>query len=192
MLQSFAAIVLKAVGWKTASTICLPQKCVLIGAPHTSNWDFPLTLLALSRMGVRFNWVAKHTLFREPLGTIFRFIGGIPVDRSSGTAFLVKVIDLFTQRDNLVLAIAPEGTRSKGRYWKSGFYMIAKKSSVPIALGYIDYRNKVVGIGKLFHPTGDLNKDFELIRDFYQDKEGRFPHKQGEIKLKPSRRKRGL
>ena len=168
----------------------MPRRCVLIGAPHTSNWDFPLTLLALSSMGIRFNWVAKHTLFRWPLGAIFSAIGGIPVDRSSGAQLLMRVLDLYEERSDLILAIAPEGTRSKTRYWKTGFYAMATRASVPIALGYIDYQQKRVGIGKLLEPAGDLISDFRVIEEFYRDKKGKILANQGDVCIEPSKKKR--
>lgn len=186
-MQSIAAYILRVFGWQADSGGPELDKYVLIGAPHTSNWDFPLTLLGLTSMGVRFNWVAKHTLFRWPFHYLFEAIGGIPVDRSAGTGFLKHAIELFEQRDRLVLAIAPEGTRSKSRYWKTGFYTIAVKAGVPVALGYIDYPKKRIGIGEIVTPTGDIQKDFEQIRAFYQDKVGKYPQNQGEIRIKGSR-----
>lgn len=140
-------------------------------------------------MGIRFNWVAKHTLFKGVLGMFFRSIGGIAVDRSSGTQFMMKVIDLFEERDKLILAIAPEGTRSRTRYWKTGFYKIAEKASVPIVLGYIDYPEKRVGLGKIMTPTGDLPSDFEIISEFYHGMRGKIVANQGEVKIKRPKRK---
>ena len=188
MIQSISRFVLKLFGWKTNISVVLPERCVLIGAPHTSNWDFPLTLLGLSSMGVRFNWVAKHTLFFWPLGILLRAIGGIPVDRSQGASFLIKCIDLYGSREKLVLAIAPEGTRSRAKYWKTGFYTIAHRVSVPIAMGYIDYSQKIIGLERLLNPSGDIGEDFEIIRTYYVDRKGKFPEKQGEIRLKGKNR----
>lgn len=184
MLRFFSKTILTLLGWKVEYIDPGLDKYVLIGAPHTSNWDFPLTLLSISSMGIRFNWVAKHSLFRWPLGGIFRAIGGIPVNRSTGTGFLKSVISLFNKRDRCILAIAPEGTRSNASYWKTGFYTIAVQASVPIVMGYVDYEKKMVGVTGLLHPTGDIEKDFILIKDFYKDRVGKFPKKQGEICLK--------
>lgn len=149
-----------------------------------------MTMLALSCMGIRFNWVAKHTLFTWPWGPMFKAIGGLPVDRSSGTSFLINTIELFEQRSRLILAIAPEGTRSKVAYWKTGFYTIAEKAGVPIALGYIDYAKKRVGVGALFTPSGDIVKDFEIIRKFYRDKTGKITANQGDIQVRERKRRR--
>jgi len=112
------------------------------------------------------------------------------VDRGSGTAFLKNIIGLYKSRDAFILAIAPEGTRAKAKYWKTGFYMIAENAGVPIGLGYIDYSRKSVGIGGLLEPSGDIEKDFEIIREFYSDKTGKVRENQGEIRLKKGRIKK--
>lgn len=191
MLKTISRLILQMWGWTADSRIGQVDKYVLIGAPHTTNWDFPLTLLGLSSMGIRFSWVAKHTVFIWPLGFFLRAIGGIPVDRRAGTAFLKRTIELYNERSRFILAIAPEGTRSRTRYWKTGFYIIARKAEVPIALGYVDYRKKQIGIGKIFTPSGDIEQDFELIRDFYRDKVGKFPENQGEVRIKTTQKKVG-
>ncbi len=183
-MKSFSTFLLGILGWTVDHDVPKLDKYVLIGAPHTSNWDFPLTLFGLSSMGVRFNWVAKHTLFIWPFGYIFEAIGGIPVNRSAGTTFLKNAIELYRQRTRMVLAIAPEGTRSRSRYWKTGFYTIALKAGVPIALGYIDYPKKRIGIGQVLEPSGDLEQDFKIIKDFYRDKTGKYPANQGEIRIR--------
>jgi len=189
MLKNISGFILDFFGWKTCCTVALPDKCVLIGAPHTTNWDFPLTLLALYSLGIQFSWVAKHSLFFWPLGSVFRRIGGIPVDRSSGSSFLKKTIDLYKERDTLVLAIAPEGTRGKTTYWKTGFYTIAHYAEVPIVLGYMDYPQKKIGIEALITPSGDIEEDFRIISAFYHGKKGKYPEKQGEIRIKVRKKK---
>ncbi len=183
MIKIIATILLKMVGWQVSFSLPAQDKYVLIGAPHTSNWDFPLTLLALWASGLRFSWVGKHTMFRGPLGPIMRAIGGIPVDRSGSTGFLKKVIELFATRDKFVMAIAPEGTRSLTKKWKAGFYHVARATGVPIALGYIDYPRKRVGVERMFEPSGDVEADFEILREYYQDKIGKLPEKQGPVRI---------
>jgi 1-acyl-sn-glycerol-3-phosphate acyltransferase len=184
MLNSIAIIVLRLLGWKVTFSLPPREKYVLVGAPHTSNWDFPLGLLAMCAVGLRFNWVGKHTMFKGLFGPIMRAIGGIPVDRRSGTGFLKKVIDIFENREQFVLAIAPEGTRSLTKQWKGGFYHIAVAAGVPIALGFIDYPHKRIGIDRLFEPSGDIEADFEMLRDYYQDKIGKHPEKQGPVRIR--------
>ena len=184
-MQALSRFILRIFGWQDELAVQMVDKSVLVGAPHTTNWDFPLTILGMSAMGIKFNWVAKHTLFMWPLGYIMRSLGGIPLDRrSGGTGFAIKAVESFHELDRFVLAIAPEGTRHRTAYWKAGFYKIATKSNVPIAMGYVDYKKKIIGIGKLFMPTGDKDKDFALVRDFYLDISGKYPEKQGEIKLR--------
>ena len=184
MLKHFANIILRLWGWKTEYKAPGVDKYVIIGAPHTTNWDFPLALLALVSMGVNFNWVGKHTLFRWPFGTFFRAIGGIPVDRSTGTGFLKNILEIYRIRHSFVLAMAPEGTRGVARYWKTGFYTIAVNAEIPILLGYIDYKKKMIGACRMLYASGDIDRDFAIIKDFYQDKQGKYPEKQGEIRIK--------
>ncbi len=179
------------IGWKVTFTLPPCNKYVLVGAPHTSNWDFVYGLLGMSAVGLRFSWVGKHTLFKKPFGSFMRAIGGIPVDRRGGAGFLKKVIDIFENRDQFVLAIAPEGTRSLTREWKGGFYHIALATGVPIALGYIDYPRKRIGIDRLFDPSGDIETDFEILRNYYQDKIGRRPERQGPVRIRTVSDKKG-
>jgi len=184
-MQALSGFILKIFGWRAELSVQMPDKCVLVGAPHTTNWDFPLAILGMSAMDIKFNWVAKHTLFRWPLGFFMRLLGGISLDRRyGGTGFAIKAVETFHDLDRFVLAIAPEGTRHRTDYWKAGFYKIAIKSNVPIALGYVDYTKKIIGIGKILLPTGDRNKDFVMIKDFYLDKSGKYPQKQVEIRLR--------
>ena len=184
-MQTLSRFILKAFGWKAELAVQMVDKCVLVGAPHTTNWDFPIAILGMSAMNIKFNWVGKHTLFRWPFGSFMRFLGGISLDRRSGGAgFAIKAVESFHGLDRFVLAIAPEGTRHRTNYWKAGFYRIAVKSKVPIALGYVDYVEKKIGIGKVFMPTGDSSRDFQTIKEFYSGKSGKYPEKQGEIRLK--------
>ncbi len=131
MIKSFSNFFLKLLGWHVLPNSISQKKYIIIGAPHTSNWDFPLALLALSAMGVRFSWIGKHSLFNPPFGGFFRFLGGIPVNRNIRLSFIDNMTLLFNENDNLKLAIAPEGTRSKKNHWKTGFYYIAVAARVP-------------------------------------------------------------
>lgn len=184
MLKRFAKIILNLLGWQVTFTLPDRDKYVLVGAPHTSNWDFPLGLLAMWAVGLRFSWVGKHTLFKWPFGSLMRGLGGIPVDRRGSTGFVKKVIDIFDSREHFVMAIAPEGTRSLTRHWKAGFYHIALAAKVPVALGYIDYPRRRIGIDQLFEPSGDIEADFEILREYYHDKVGKRPEKQGVVTVR--------
>ncbi len=184
MRRKVAAFLLSVFGWQVSFSIPQCDKYVLVGAPHTSNWDFPFGLLALWAVGLHFNWVGKHTLFRWPFGRLMRRLGGIPVDRRGSTGFVKKVIDIFNSRDRFVLAIAPEGTRSRTDYWKPGFYHIAVATGVPIALGFIDYPHKQIGVDCLVVPSGDMEADVQILSAYYQDKIGKRPEKQGPVRIR--------
>ena len=185
MLKKLSRLILSVLGWQVDQRLPGEKKYVIIGAFHTSNWDLPFGILAMWALGLKACWVGKHTLFRGPLGPVFKRMGGIPVDRSVHTGFIRRVAELFNTREQMTLTIAAEGTRAKTPYWKTGFYFIAHEAGVPIALGYVDYSNKILGVGASFYPSGDIRKDFEIIREFYKDKNGLRPENQGPIALPP-------
>ena len=179
-----ARIFLRASGWKFEGYRPASSRYVLIAAPHTSNWDL-LFLLALSWAAeIRVSWMGKHTLFRGPLGIVAMRLGGIPVRRDARENVVVQMANAFAERRDLVLAIAPEGTRSYTPYWKSGFYQIALAAQVPIVMGYLDYRQRRGGFGPELVPTGDLSEDMEEIRCFYADKVALIPESTGGVQLK--------
>lgn len=169
---------LRIIGWKTGST--LPQsvkKCVLVAAPHTSNMDYPIALATLYASGVRVRFLAKKSLFKFPLGILMRLTGGLSVDRSRHTNMVEAMIDMFSKKEDLILMIPVEGTRSYVKEWKSGFYYTALGAGVPIALGYLDYGNKVAGFGELFFPSGNYQQDLQIIQDYYRQFKARYPEK---------------
>ena len=184
MLNFFSRSILKLYGWKVNVILPEEKKFILIGAPHTSNWDFPIALLTFWTLDLRIFWVGKSQLFRGPLYYIFTALGGIPVDRSSSHGFIEQLAEKFRQTEEMVLTIAPEGTRSKTKYWKSGFYYIAQAANIPICLGYINYKNKTIGFNQVLHPTGDIEFDMKIIVDFYSEIEGKRPQNQGAIQIK--------
>lgn len=166
------------IGWKAYKRIpANVPKYVMIGAPHTSNWDFPIAMAALILLRVKVNYLAKKELFKFPLGVIMNFFGGIPVDRTKHSGMVEQMISLFSQNERLVLLIPPEGTRGFVKEWKSGFYHVAWGAKVPIALAYLDYAKKEAGIGKMFYPTGNYEKDIEDIKDFYRGITAKHPEK---------------
>ncbi len=183
--QLLARAILKVVGWQVVGNFPNIPKFVMLGAPHTSNWDFPLAMLLMFSTGVRFRWIGKASLFRAPFGAFFRRLGGIPVRRESSTNMVAQVVEIFKKAERLIIAIAPEGTRSKSPYWKTGFYYMAMGAEVPIVLGFVDYRLKQVGIGPVLYPSGDIQADFLELRNFYGSKTGLYPEKQGAIELRP-------
>lgn len=184
--QRLARVVLKLCGWAVETPAPAAPKYVLVVAPHTSNWDFPWGYLGKTVLGLHVHWVGKHTLFRWPFGRLARWLGGIPVDRRARHNAIEQLAAVFEQRQHLVLAITPEGTRAYTKSWKSGFYYTALAAKVPLALAYIDYSRKVMGIDTPFYPSGDLEADMQRIREFYADKAGRYPEKAGEIVILPA------
>ena len=183
--QLCARAILRLQSWKWDFTIPEEPKYVLIGAPHTSNWDLLYAVWLMQAAGVRPHFVGKASLFRPPLGILMRAWGGVPVERSTSNNFVQQMAEVFNQHDEFVLMVAPEGTRSQVDYWRTGFYYIALGAQVPIAMAYVDYSTRTVGIGAAFYPTGDIHADFVQIKAFYADKKGKYPEKQGEIRLKP-------
>lgn len=185
-LQRFAVVCLRLLGWTAVMAPPPGQKFILIGYPHTTNWDFLFAILWGWASGTRFRWVGKKQLFPPVLGVVMRWLGGIPVDRGKEKSdFVTRVAESFKNYDNLWLVVAPEGTRSRAEYWRSGFYYMALEAGIPIAFAFVDYPKKVVGVGGYLMPTGNLEADFEQIRQFYQSKIGHDPAKQGPIRLKP-------
>ncbi len=184
MIQTLSRSLFSLIGWRLEPQVPADKKFIIIGAPHTSNWDFPLTLLALSALGLRFCWIGKHTMFRGPVGSFFKKIGGIPVNRKVRSGFIDEMVRTFAARQRLVLAIAPEGTRAKRDHWKAGFYQIAVQAHVSICLGFIDYPSKTIGLGPVIVPTGNVIEDFAVIKAFYQDKKGKHPDQASTICLR--------
>lgn len=162
----------------------VPDRCVMIAAPHTSNWDFPLTL-ALARVnGVKISWLGKKSLFRGPAGPVMRWLGGVPIDRSAPGGMVASLAGTFDGRDRLVLVVPAEGTRSRTEHWKSGFFRIAEMAEVPIVCAFVDRRTRTGGFGPVIWPSGDLAADMDRIRAFYTGMEGLKPGRFGEVRLK--------
>lgn len=184
-MRALSRWVLKLVRWRMVGEVPADH-CVIIGAPHTSNWDFPLALLAFWSIPIKAKWVGKHTIFRRPFGWLMRRLGGISLDRGNTRDFVPQVVGWFEREPQLSLVIAPEGTRSRTDYWRSGFYWIAHGAGVPIVLGFVDYEKREGGLGEWFVPTGDIEADFDRIRAFYADKVGRHPENAGEIRPRPT------
>ncbi|WP_426416186.1 lysophospholipid acyltransferase family protein [Aestuariirhabdus sp. LZHN29] len=165
--------VFKLLGWKLKGEIPKERKFVLIAVPHTSNWDFPLTIGLAFLFGFKLYWMGKDSLFWGPAGPIMKWFGGIPIDRSRANNMVEQVVEAFRVSDELVVTIPPEGTRSRVDRWKTGFYYIASGAEVPIGLGFLDYATKTGGFGPTFYPTGDIDQDIIDIRRFYADMRGK-------------------
>ncbi|MCB5196668.1 lysophospholipid acyltransferase family protein [Deefgea salmonis] len=169
---------LNSLGWRLKGDFPALDKYVLIAAPHTSNWDFPIGLALCFIARQKVYWMGKHTLFVGPLGLLARWLGGISVDRRKSNSLVEQIADVYQRSERLIIAIPPEGTRQKVHRWKTGFYYIALKANIPIVLGYIDFKEKTGGCGMVFYPTGDIEADMLVIQHFYQGISGKNPQYQ--------------
>lgn len=164
-------------GWKIITPSELKPPYVVIGAPHTSNWDFLLMLAAVFSTRMDVKWMGKNSLFKPVIGSILRWFGGISIDRSQSHNVVSQMVSAFEADESLSLIIAPEGTRKKVDQWKSGFYHIAHQAKVPIMLGVIDADAKEVRFAGLFEPGGDYEQDLPLILEHYRGAKGINPEK---------------
>ncbi|MBN1474296.1 MAG: lysophospholipid acyltransferase family protein [Syntrophaceae bacterium] len=172
-LRIISLILLKTLRWKAIGPLPEQNKYIIIVAPHTSNWDVFYGVILAFALKLDARFLAKKELFRWPFAPIIRWLGGIATDRSSHSNIVDKIINTFNQNEKFVLALAPEGTRHKVDYWKSGFYHIATGANIPIVLAFIDFGTKTGGAGPLLYPSGDINKDMATIRNFYLNKKGK-------------------
>jgi 1-acyl-sn-glycerol-3-phosphate acyltransferase len=174
-LRGFSIAFLKLKGWKVEGA--LPpeaHKAVLIAAPHTSNWDLPYTIMVAYVLGMNMYWMGKQSIFKWPFDNLMQWLGGIAVNRDKSTNLVAASAEALVAADGKVqLIIPPEGTRSKARYWKTGFYYIALAAKVPIVMAYMDYPQKRAGLGPLFYPSGDIDKDMVAIKAFYAQFKGK-------------------
>ncbi|MBF0102005.1 MAG: lysophospholipid acyltransferase family protein [Desulfobacterales bacterium] len=170
-----AMLYLKLIGWKVHGTLPSLPKFVLIAAPHTSNWDLPIMLCIAFACKAKIYWMGKKTIFRKPFEGLFKWLGGIPIDRSKSNNIVTQMIQQFENNEKLIMTIPPTGTRKEVMKWKTGFYYIAQGANVPIVLGFLDYSKKIGGIGSVFFPTGDIETDMKHIRLFYSDIQGKYP-----------------
>jgi 1-acyl-sn-glycerol-3-phosphate acyltransferase len=174
-LRAFSVAFLKLTGWTVEGS--LPphaQKCVFIAAPHTSNWDLPYTLMVSFALRLTPYWMGKEQIFKPPFRGLMMWLGGIPVRRESSNNLVAASVDaLKAATGPLQLIVPPEGTRSKVRYWKTGFYHIAVGAQVPIVMAYMDYQRKISGLGPVFTPTGNIEADMAEIQAFYAPFKGK-------------------
>jgi 1-acyl-sn-glycerol-3-phosphate acyltransferase len=163
---------LRRAGWRIEGVFPADPKYVVIVAPHTSNWDFPLGVAVLFALELRISWLGKHSMFRPPFRQCLRWLGGIPVNRTASHGVVGECVRAFKASPTLMLALAPEGTRKGVSQWKSGFYMIAWRAGVPILPVGFDYREHVVRLMPLFHPSGNLDHDLPLIQAMFSQVHG--------------------
>jgi 1-acyl-sn-glycerol-3-phosphate acyltransferase len=184
MLRALAALIFKLTGWSVNWK--LPEgvhRCVMIAAPHTSNWDFFYARLAFYQLQIPLRFTVKKEWLRFPVGGLMRAMGAIGIDRTPKNpgderpSMTDAMAQLFADHDRLVVMVTPEGTRQLRTEWKTGFYYVAVKAGVPVGLGYLDYQKKEAGVGKMVYPSGDRDKDLREIMDFYRPIVGKHPEK---------------
>ena len=168
--RAVANVVLWMIRWQVVGEV--PRKGILVGAPHTSNWDWVLTQLLAWHSGIKIRLLVKHSLFKGPLGWLLRASGAVELDRDNPGATIRALLADAETDETFLLGIAAEGTRSKGDYWKSGFYRISRQTGLPITLAFLDGPSRTVGWGPTFELTGDVVADMDKIRAFFADKRG--------------------
>ncbi len=184
-VRRIATRLLRLAGWNLVFRPAPMPKAVVIFYPHTSNWDFVIGILARAALSFPVRWAGKDTLFRWPFGGLLRKLGGIPVNRRQTTGLVRRLCEEFEREDSLYLAIAPEGTRSRAEYWKSGFYHLARAAGVPLGLAFIDYNRREIGIDTYIELSGDVEVNLAALRGYYAPKRGKHPQLQGPIRVKP-------
>lgn len=174
LLRTVSRLGLRLAGWRVEGTPAPDApRCVVIAAPHTSNWDLPFTLMGAFVLGMNIRWLGKASLFRPPFGALMRWLGGIPVQRDRANQLVASSITALKAAPGpLQLVLSPEGTRSRRSQWKTGFHHIARGAGLPIQLAYLDYGQRRLGLGPLVEPGDDLDADLVRIRAFYAPMRG--------------------
>lgn len=172
-----AIFFMRLAGWRVEGQLPDLPKFVLIGAPHTSNWDFVLFLGVIFSLRANVSFMGKAELFRFPIGWFFRYCGGVPVDRKKSTGLVEQMVKVSNESERFILTIAPEGTRHHVPEWKRGFYHIAKSAGIPIVMAVVDGRHKTVRIGQIFHPTEDIEADIKSIQEVFAGVVGIHPRR---------------
>ncbi|MDJ0879002.1 MAG: lysophospholipid acyltransferase family protein [Halieaceae bacterium] len=184
MRRWIARTLLKVLGWKIEGARPLHQKYVLIAAPHTSNWDFPLMIAFAWAFDIRINWMGKASLFKPPFGWVMHALGGVPIQRRGNNNVVEAMVEAFAERDELVLVVPTEGTRARTEFWRSGFYHIARGAGVPIVPSYLDFGQKRGGFGPALPVSGDIRRDMDLLRGFYAPMKGLYPDQFSPVRLR--------
>lgn len=183
-MRWISLLLFRLTGWKIKGSY--PEefkKSVMIAAPHTSNWDILYARAAFFILRVPVKFTIKDDWMKTPLGPFLRWLGAIGIERKAKDdpsrkkkiSFVDAMINIFNEKEELVILVTPEGTRKYAEEWKSGFYHIANGAGVPIILGFLDYEKKEAGIGPTIHPSGDYEEDLEKIKSYYRNVKGKFP-----------------
>ena len=182
--QSVGRVLARLTGWTIKYELPDDPKMVLIFFPHTCNIDVLHAIPAAFALGLKPSWLVKDDVYIGPLKRLLDKLGAIPINRHATENKVEQIANAIKNTDQVMLALSPEGTRSKTEYWRSGFYHIARLAEVPIHFAYIDYPTKTIGAAPGFIPSGDMDADMARIREFYSDKRGKFPERIGPIKFK--------
>ena len=177
VIRWLSIFLLKISGWRTVGTLPAIPKFVMLAAPHTSNWDFPIMMFIAFKLKGKLYWMGKDAIFRKPFAGLFKWLGGIPINRSRSNNVVNQMVANFHKTDRLILMIPPSGTRKRVKKWRSGFYHIASGANVPVVLGFLDFKRKTGGVGPMVALTGDMEQDMKGIRAFYADIQGKYPEK---------------
>ncbi len=180
--RTLARVLLRLARWRTAGQV--PSRGILVGAPHTSNWDWVLTMLLAWDSSVQVRLLVKKEFFKGPLGPILRSTGAVALDRTDPAVTIARLLADAKTDETFLLGLAAEGTRGKTDYWKSGFYRISQKTGIPVTLAYLDQSTRTVGWGPTFDLSGDVRADMDRIREFYADKVGIRPELTTEPRLR--------
>lgn len=171
MGQKFCKFVLtKVLGWKIGDPVVPEKKCIILGVPHTSIWDFPISYFYYRSVGGKARIMIKKEFFWWPLGALLRSLGAIPTDRTNPTSLVRSLIEEMDKCDSFHLCIAPEGTRKPVHKWKTGYHFIATQCNVPVYMGYFDWGTKTVGRGEKVELTGNAREDTDRIQALYKAK----------------------
>ncbi len=169
MIRSICKFLMRLFGWKLVGGVIPEPKAIVLGVPHTSNWDFIISFMYYRAVGGKSNTMVKKEFFFWPMGYFVRAMGGIPVDRSKGASLIKQIISEFERRDIMHLAIAPEGTRKSVSKWKGGFHTIARTANIPVYMAFFDWGRKQIGWTEKIELTDDLQADLKRIRQWYKD-----------------------
>lgn len=184
LLSWLSRIILRLFGWTITGEDPDVPKCVVTAAPHTSQWDGLILLLAARALNANMNWMVAKDAIRGIQGPVIRRSGAIPVDREKSENLVDAMVAEFAKRDQLKLVIAPMGVTRYSDHWRSGFYRMALEADVPLVFGYLDWGRKRAGVGPIYYPTGDPKTDMDVIREFYDGMQGKFPALQSDIRLR--------
>lgn len=168
MSPKFCKFLLNLLGWKAIEPPAPEDKCIILGVPHTSIWDFVISYLYYTSVGGQAHIIVKQDFFFWPLGSLLRKLGAVPLNKQHGVSVTKQIIDTVKKADKLHLAIAPEGTRSAVKRWKTGFYTIAKAAEIPVYLGYFDWKKKIVGRGEKYILSDSPTEDLVRIQKHYK------------------------